>query len=212
VQHDTESTKFVLADVPRDHVDDVLSFGFEAAGEAFTRSFPGDLRHLDSAFANFQRIAEEMVLQHAGLRPVPWESALDTFIERIDRENMAWVLIGGASLAARGVEIVPGDVDIVTDIGAARRLDDLFLDSLVEPTREIPGFGWFGRAFPDARLEWLGNEPGASGVWSLSSVQFETVEWRGRPLRVPPLAVCLRIEEARGRMDRVEAIRRVTTS
>jgi hypothetical protein len=201
-------TRFVVADVEKGLAAHLLSFGFSQEADRFVRSFSGDERHLEAAFANFERSIEEMTLQHAGIRPVPWDVALQTFIDRVVDRNLDWALIGGTALAVRGVEVVPGDVDVVTDVTGAQQMDDLFLDTLIEPTCDAPGFGWFGRAFPEARLEWLGNPRDAKDVWSLGTVTFETVEWRGRPLRVPPLAVYERIEAMRGRSDRVEAIKR----
>jgi len=43
-----------------------------------------------------------------------------------------------------------------------------------------------------------------------AAARLDTIEWRGRALRVPPLDLQLRVSERRGLMDRVAAIRKLS--
>jgi hypothetical protein len=54
----------------------------------------------------------EMVLQSAGLVAVPWEGALLEFLRRVEGSALRWWLYGSAALAVRGIEVLPGDIDI----------------------------------------------------------------------------------------------------
>ena len=202
-----DSERRVLCDVAPDEVDALLAFAFERDGDVFTRSLATDSPHLDAAAQRYTEILQDMIDQKVGRRRVQWEDALTTFLSVSLQSD--WALIGGTALAVRGVEVEPGDVDVVTDVEGAQALDELLVDHLIEPTRYGPGFGWFGRAFAGSRLEWLGNPRDfKGGGWSLGTVDLESVSWRGHQILVPPLDVYLRIETQRGRSDRVEAIRR----
>jgi hypothetical protein len=90
------------------------------------------------------------------------------------------------------------------------------VDTVILPVASTPGFGRFARAFVSGvRLEWLGTVADrhsegwsmAASAWSVE-FPFEQVNWHGRALRVPPLALQRRIEVARDRADRVAAIDR----
>lgn len=99
-----------------------------------------------------------MVLQSARLVAVPWEAALLEFLQRVDGRDLTWWLYGSAALAVRGVEILPGDIDLsVSDAYLAGELCD---DILVTPVEELDGWvaRCVARAFCHATIEWL-SEP-----------------------------------------------------
>jgi len=123
-------------------------------------------------------------------------------------------VVGGAALAARGVDVRPGDIDVITTMEGVDALADSYQESLVMPVATVPGFGKWSRAFTSGiRVEWLANParpqqgpwPLAASAWSIAS-PFEEIGWQNRVLRVPPLAVQRRIEVHRGQLDRVAAI------
>lgn len=61
----------------------MLHLGFKREHEVFARSFPTYTPHLDLAYANFARYAEQMVRQAAGYERVPWETALQALLDRL---------------------------------------------------------------------------------------------------------------------------------
>src|SRR5258708_33315241 len=99
-----------------------------------------------------------MILQRAGIQRVPWESALQALLQRLEGQHIHWWLIGSCALAARGLDVVPGDLDLVTDEAGSHRLAELLFDQLVGPVDDAGGWisHWFGRAFLHGRIEWVG--------------------------------------------------------
>jgi len=123
-------------------------------------------------------------------------------------------VVGSAALAARGVGVRPGDIDVITTTDGADVLSDSYQETLIMPLATSPGFGRWSRAFTGGiRVEWLGNQarvqegswPLAGSAWTVAS-PFEEVSWNNRVLRVPPLDVQRRVEVHRQRPDRVAAI------
>lgn len=193
--------KFVAEDVRDNEVASLAALGFTVHGRTALRAIDGHSRHVDEAFANLARHLPTMVDQHRGAAPVPWEDCLMALLDRIRDRGIRWALIGTAALAVRGIEVRPGDIDIVTDEAGAAALAERCRDVLVFPVVDWPGLGLFGRAFSGARLEWLANEP----WWQRCR---ETVSWRGSSIAVLPVSEQLDIERRRGRGAYVTAIER----
>jgi hypothetical protein len=55
-------------------------------------------------------------------------------------------VIGSVALAVRGVNVRPGDIDVITTVEGAEALGDCYRDVLVVPVADQPGFGIWGRA------------------------------------------------------------------
>lgn len=89
---------------------------------------------------------------------MPWEYALETFLSLVDGRSINWWLAGSAALAVRGLDVIPGDFDLVTDDAGAHQLGEVLLDYLVEPVVPVRNWAcnWFGRSFVDASIEWVG--------------------------------------------------------
>ncbi len=207
---------FVVTDVEPGHRQALTGLGFEETANGFARVFPGDASDLDRIFKQFERTAEEMILQAAGMSPVPWEEALLAFLGRAEGQDLDWWLVGSAALAVRGLDVAPRDLDLVVDGVGAKKLGSLLLDVLVEPVQEVRGWiaNWFGRAFLLARIEWVGDvagdvdEGGPRPFGPHATKRREVVLWRGHEIRVPPLNLQLRDDERRGLLERAEKIRR----
>ena len=209
-------TYFIMVDVdPRYHefVRDLHYFPLE---EGFGKVFPTNTPGLDGIYTNFQRDAEDMVLQIAGARSVPWDECLKAFLDIVRPHDVTWWLCGSAALGVRGMEIGPRDIDLVVDGGDAKKLGELLQDHLIEPVVRVEDWfcKWFGRAFLHARLEWVGgvderaDHPEVGDFGPIAESRLETVVWRGRQIRLPPLDLQLRVNERRGLDARVEMIER----
>jgi hypothetical protein len=209
---DEVATYVVATDDPV-YQDHLPHFGYAPAGsKRFERSF----RASPSApriHANFECHLVQILRQAAGLDPVPWEEALETFLRRVEGAGLTWFLGGSGALAVRGIPVAPGDLDFnVSDPHAMGRLLD---DALVEPVCAMTGWAarWFGRAFHAAIIEWIADpeprldvpEPHEHGLHA--SRRLETIDWRGHQILVPPLALQLRTAERRGLDDRAAMIR-----
>jgi hypothetical protein len=209
-------TFFLVSELDPAYLKAAKDLGFIEVAEGFGRVFETNTPHLDQIFARFASLAEEMILQASGVRSVPWDKALLSFLERTSGENVDWWLAGSTALAIQGIDSVPRDVDIITDGIGAHRLGRLMRELLVEPVQESHGWiaRWFGRAFAHARIEWVGDvekwvdEPGPSDFGPTARARLQTVAWRGYLIRVPPLEIQLAVCERRGLKDRVQKIQR----
>ena len=153
-----------------------------------------------------------MLQQAARRRPVPWQTALELAAERA--ADLDWWLTGSAAAAVRGVEVAPRDVDLVMTLESALVFAERFAGELVEPLAR--GDGWiaevFGRAFADARVEWIGgfraalDAEGPNEFGPAAEARLDTIAWRGRTLRVPPLDVQVHVARQRGLDERVAAL------
>ncbi|MEX2210889.1 MAG: hypothetical protein WD689_03915 [Gaiellaceae bacterium] len=209
-----QGTDFVVGDIrpdAREELDglDWLIPGVEPRGDEYAFTYTAGTPYVDAGFENLSRSAAAMWRQHTGVERADWEGAFRHFLSVVDGAGIDWALIGGVALAIRGVTAAAAtpDVDIITTPADARRLDDLLSDRLTSPTVDLPMFGWFGRAFIGARVEWLGNDQHAN-AWRFD-YSWEEYEWDGRTLLVPPLELYLKIEQGRGRTDRAEGIQAV---
>lgn len=212
---EAEKTYFVVYDLDPRGLEGARNLVFTPYENGLARAYPTETPHLDVYYQQFARVAEEMILQRVGTRPVPWESALQALLQRLQGQNIYWWLVGSSALAVRGLDVVPGDIDLVTDDAGSHRLAELLFHELVGPVDDASGWisHWFGRAFLHARIEWIG-EPvttsDAQGVTEFgpaAASSLETVCWRGYELRVPPLAIQLAVNERRGLSDRVQKIK-----
>ncbi len=211
--HDGELVEFVVHTRETLYQDRLVKMGWKPLEEtAFTRRLTAS-PDVERIFANFTRHLETMILQSARLCAIEWELALETFIDRVSGTGVGWWLYGSGALAARGLDIVPGDLDFSVEDGrvVGEALDDL----LVEPVTGM--VGWIadsgGRAFHGALVEWLSG-PHPTGMdppheqERAAAAHLERVQWRGRDVFVPKLEIQLAVATRRGLDDRCAMIRR----
>src|SRR2546430_16538723 len=98
--------RFLVSELDPAYHKAARDLGFVAADEAFVRVFEADTPHLNQIFARFVSFAEEMILQAAGARPVPWDKALLSFLKRTSGKNVGCGVAGRGAWAARGIDCV----------------------------------------------------------------------------------------------------------
>ena len=183
-------------------------------GADLVRRYPPGTRYFDRAVANLRQNLDEIVRQRIAGTPPGWAGPLEDLLRRAGQARVPVAVVGSAALAARGVDVRPGDIDVITTMDGVDALADSYQESLVMPVATVPGFGKWSRAFSGGiRVEWLGNParplespwPLAASAWSIAS-PFEEIRWENRILCVPPLEVQRRAEVHRGRPDRAAAI------
>jgi hypothetical protein len=215
-----KETRFIMADLEPAYEKVLQDLQYPRCEDGFGRAFPSDTPHLDRIYLNFQRYAKEMLLQAAGVHPVPWEQALTAFLQIVEHQNIDWWLTGSAALSVRGMDIVPHDFDLVVDDAGAQRLGELLLPYVYEPVVPVHDWicNWFGRAFLYARFEWVGgvhatmDEHGVSDAGPTAASRLDTVIWHGKEVRLPPLDLQMDVSERRGLTDRVEMIQRLVSN
>lgn len=174
---------------------------------------PGTL-FFERAVANLRQGLDEMVRQRIGKTPADWPATFRDLLSRAEQARVQLAVVGSVALAVRGVDVHPGDIDVMTTMEGADALGESYQDTLVVPVATTPGFGRWGRAFTGGiRVEWLGKParvqegpwPLAAAEWSVAS-PFDEIRWENRSLRVPPLELQRQVEVRRHRLDRVAAI------
>ncbi len=204
--------EFVVATEQPVYQDRIVHMGWVSAGNGLFVRRLAAVADVDRIFDNFARHLEEMVLQSARLRPVPWQHALEEFLVRVDGSDLNWWLYGSGALAVRGIDVDPGDLDFVVD--DAELAGSIFSDLLVEPVTRLDGWvaEWGGRAFDGALFEWIADAHPSGAAQPheqepAAAAHLETIRWRGYPVRVPVLAFQLAVAMERGRHDRAALIR-----
>jgi hypothetical protein len=208
---DAEVTEFRVVAAPDELVPALQRSAFTERDGCWVRSCPAGTPHVDDAWVNFQRLAEPWLRQLAGLEPVLWEETLDLVCRRLD--GIDWWLTGSAALAARGMAITPGDLDLVVSGADSHRAGELLLDGLVEPVAAVDWFcDWFGRAMFGARVEWAGgvgpaaDQPEITDFGPHAAARLDKVRWRDHDIRVPPLDLQRAVNVRRGLTERVRLI------
>src|SRR5262245_35255375 len=123
-----EQTLFVIADLAPAYHAAARALVYQPVAGGFAKTYPSDTPHLDQIYEQFAQHAETMVLQMAHVQPVPWEQALRALLALIEGQAIDWWLGGSASLAVRGIDVTPGDIDLIVDDAGAQRLGALLLD------------------------------------------------------------------------------------
>jgi hypothetical protein len=170
--------------------------------------------YVEQAVANLRQGLDEMVRQRIDKTPAAWAAALRDLLSRAGQAPVQIAVVGSVALAVRGVDVRPGDIDVLTTMEGADALGEAYRDVLVVPVATEPGFGRWGRAFTGGiRVEWLGTTASVQeGPWPLNAAEwsiaspFDEIWWENRSLRVPPLELQRRVEVQRQRLDRVAAI------
>jgi hypothetical protein len=176
--------------------------------------YPPATRYFDRAVANLPQAVRDVVTQRPARAPAGWLVQFRDLLGRAEQVRVPLAVVGSAALAIRGVDVCPGDIDVLTTLEGADPLAESYQDVLVFPLFTSPGFGRFGRALTGGvRVEWLGNPARAQeGPWSIAAAAwsiaspFEEIRWENRLLRVPPLELQRAVEVQRQRADRVAAI------
>jgi hypothetical protein len=141
--------------------------------------YPPGTRYFGRAVANLRQAAGEMVTQKPATTPAGWSVQFRDLLSRAGQARVPLAVVGSAALAIRGIDVCPGDIDVITTLEGADALAESYQDALVVPLFTSPGFGRFGRAFTGGiRVEWLGNParaqegpwPLAAAAWSIASL------------------------------------------
>ena len=205
---DGASVAFVVGGLTDAEEAAARALGYAPVDGGFGRSFPAPGPYVERIYRNFTVHVEELLRQKAGDLPVPWERTLEMLLQLVGGRSLNWLLVGSAALAARGLDVMPGDVDMVVHAGT-KELEAALLDYAIEPTVPV-GWraGWVtGHAFVHASVTWIGPSDGRADSPEAGGNALEIVAWRGHALPVQPLGTALRDNEWRGREERVALIR-----
>lgn len=173
--------------------------------------FPHDLNILKR---NLNHHLERMLTDNLKTTAMDWESSLDKLATMMENHHIRWWLAGSAALAARGINISPQDIDIMTFKSEIGKIQQAFGSHIVEPFHHVTGWvvKGFGVIYLNGRIDFA-FEPEDS-VDSMGAVDFgptaqsnlEIIEWRGHKLLVPPIELHLLPNKRRTRTEVVTLI------
>jgi hypothetical protein len=203
-----------LTGVPRAYTHNLVrGLDFTRDGGTFTWEYPASAPGWEDAARAWERDGAEMLDQAHGVRPVDWEAGLAWIAPVLDGMGAGWFVIGSAAMAVRGLDVAPGGVDIAMDEASADRLMSRVPGGVLRPIVD-PG-DWpvatrYGTLFHGCAISVIAGmkeQPGRPTLWDAAArASLETVTWRDRPVRVPPLPLQLMYARMMFRNDHVRAI------
>jgi hypothetical protein len=187
---------------------------YEADGDSYIKKFPKDIENIIHIKDYYLKTAEKMFSQLGYYSPIPWQDALIWFIDKIKNTNIDWWLTGSCVLGLRGINITPHDVDIMLNSKDLVKFKNIFNDYLIEPIIDTNGWvtKYFGVIFNFARIDIafdpqdLIDDPEPSDAGPFAMNNLEKIIWKGHVIKVPPIHLQLKVNQRRGRIDRVKAI------
>lgn len=210
-----ENTEFWVFDVDPQLTAALEKLVWQPRDSGWMKSFPRPVpEQAARAFTNVQQLLEPLLYQCLGMTAVPWQTALEQVCRKLAASGVDWWLCGSAALAVRGCALIPRDLDLVVADGDAIAVGGLLADGLIEPVSPA-GWRiskWWGRAFLQARVEWVGgvtaaaDEPQVTDYGPTAARSLQSVRWRDWEIRVPPLGLQRAVSVRRGMPDRVALI------
>lgn len=152
--------------------------------------------------ANFARLGPDQ-FRSGG---TSWRTALECFHHLAAEHGIGYILTGSASVAIRGIDITPNDLDILVDEQDFWKARELFADNLIEPMMDYGDALWLVRYSGRLCLEETRIDINAGPKPLLRLGEVETVNWNGLSIRAQSLAACLEHYRTENRTGRVEAI------
>lgn len=176
-----------------------------------TLMFPHDCSLLEERFGTN---LETMIKHTLGHAKMDWALCLETVAEIMQCHEIKWWLAGSAACAARGINISPQDIDIMTYKSEINKIEKAFKEYLIEPCHHVSNWivKGFGVAYLNGRVD-LAFEPEESsdsygrldyGYYAMNNL--ETIDWRGYQIQVPPVELHIPSNKVRNRTDRVRLI------
>jgi hypothetical protein len=108
-----EETCFIIADADEKYHEIIQKLVYSPVAEGFAKRFPSNTPDIEKIYTRFAHYAEEMVLQAAGERPIPWDNTVESLLEIVAGKKIDWWIGGSAALALRGLAVTPRDVDLI---------------------------------------------------------------------------------------------------
>lgn len=144
------------------------------------------------------------------------EAALAWLAQECARRGIRWWLAGSGALFARGLQVTPHDLDVMTWKSEIEAIHTLVASYIVEPFHHVTG--WVVKGFGVADVhhtrfdfafepeDWVdGQGPVDFGPYAVE--HLETIDWHGHQILVPPVELHIAPNEARDRHERVAQIK-----
>jgi len=186
--------------------DDFNSRGFEKVGDKYFREYPLKEFHWAEdkriIAKNFARLGASYFLCKGD-----WKIAMATFAQKCKANNLKWYTTGSISEALMGVDIKPGDIDIIAHTSDFFKMREIFSAYTIEPFVDNKG-NWILRYFARLCIDGCQIEIAADESRNEENHLYEPITWQSYDLKVEPLKERYAIEVQRNRQDRVDAIKK----
>jgi hypothetical protein len=174
--------------------------------------FPQDLMQMEQNYNAYTLV--ELHQEKRSLADL--DAALEWLCTEFERCGVRWWLAGSGALYARGLPVKPHDIDVMTFKTEIEKIRPLVAPYIVEPFHHVTGWVVKGFGVVDYRYridiafepeEWVdGQGPVDFGPYAQAHV--EPVVWHDHKILVPPIERQIAPNEARGRQERVELIKK----
>ena len=220
---------FCVEDVENTQLEDVIQhMAWKKTNGKFLVSYThnafSNQREKELISNNFSRLGQTMF--ESPLLGFDWKKPLEILAQKFNENGIEWYIVGSIGDALRGVNVKPGDIDIVVRTTDYYKVKDIcyfnFPDSIIMPFAEnenINPLKYFGRLFlAGAMIEVAADETWnlesrQQGFWGFSNLisKYEKVTWNGYDLYLESLQLRHKIEIARNREDRIKAFNEYMT-
>ncbi len=173
--------------------------------------FPQNLARMETNFNAY--IEAELDGERRALADL--DSALEWLCAEFKQRGIDWWLTGSAALYARGLAVKPHDIDVMLEKSAIEKICEMVAPYIVEPFHHVTGWvvNGFGVVDYNYRIdfafepqEWVDSQ-GPADFGPYARAHLEAIHWRGHEILVPPIALQIAPNEARGRHERAALIR-----
>jgi len=194
----------------------LLSSFFSEENEVLTKKFLKSTlmfgHDLSVAAIRFEKHIKEQ--GNTDERTYRFEKALDWICRRHKEKSINWWLAGSGALFARGIDVVPHDIDVMTYKSEIDKIVIIVKDDVVEPFHHVSG--WVVRGFGvinhDFRIDyafepedWVDGD-GPVDFGPTARNELEEIRWRDHVILVPKVHFHIKSNQARNRKDVVEKI------
>ncbi len=143
------------------------------------------------------------------------DDAIEWICSVHENNRIKWWLAGSAALYARGLDVRPHDIDVMTYKTEIEKLRPAVGNYICEPFHHVTswvvkGFGVVYRRFridyafePE---EWV-DANGYVDFGPYAQARLEEIKWNNHTILVPPLELHIKSNAARGRIDIVDKIK-----
>lgn len=83
---------FIISEADPRHHDAIRHLFYDEENNDFVKIFPSNTPHIDTCFNNFEKHIEQIILQTAGDKSIPWDNALFTYLKTVDEKDIDWWL------------------------------------------------------------------------------------------------------------------------
>ncbi len=156
----------------------------------------------EAVISNFERLGQAWI---EGV--FDWKKVLSVLARLFQENKIEWYIIGSASEAVLGVNIIPHDLDITVHTRDFYKVKELTREYVIEPLSDNKG-NWIVRYFGKLCVDGASVDIAADDTLNRENnhQHYEKAIWNGYEVYVTPLRERYEVEIQRDRKDRIKAI------